>query len=109
MLVRHGLTPMEALQTATRNPAEFLGRLDSSGTLERGKVADMVLLDANPLSELGNTRRSRAVVANGRLFDRAALDGLLAAASADTSLKEGHTPRSSRRGMPLIKALPVPA
>ena len=82
LLVRHGLTPMEALQSATRNAAEFLERLDSSGTLERGKVADMILLDANPLSDIANTRRIRAVVANGRLFDRAALDGLLEAAAS---------------------------
>jgi imidazolonepropionase-like amidohydrolase len=82
LLVRHGLTPMEALQSATRNPAAFLGRLDSSGTLERGKVADMILLDANPLDDIGNTRTIRAVVANGRFFDRAALDGLLEAAAS---------------------------
>lgn len=82
LLVRHGLTPMEALQSATRNAAEFLGRLDSSGTLEHGKAADMILLDANPLSDIGNTRRIHAVVANGRLFDRAALDGLLESAAS---------------------------
>ncbi|MEP6550018.1 MAG: amidohydrolase family protein [Gemmatimonadales bacterium] len=77
LLVRSGLTPLEALRTATYNPAEFLGALDSLGTISAGKLADLVLLDANPLADITNTRRISAVVANGRLFDRAALDLLL--------------------------------
>src|SRR6185436_5083646 len=77
LLVRSGLTPVEALRTATYNPAEFLGALDSLGTVSKGKLADLVLLDANPLQDIRNTRRITAVVANGRLYDRAALDQLL--------------------------------
>ena len=77
LFVRAGLTPMQALQTATRNPAEFLGRLADIGTVEKGKLADLVLLDANPLDEIGNTRRIHAVVLAGRYFDRAALDRML--------------------------------
>jgi imidazolonepropionase-like amidohydrolase len=77
LFVRAGLTPMQALQTATRNPAQFLGRLDDLGTVEVGKIADLVLLDANPLDDIANTKRIRAVVLNGRYFDRAALDRLL--------------------------------
>ena len=77
LFVRAGLTPMQALQTATRNPAEFLGRLSDLGTVEKGKIADLVLLDANPLEEIGNTRRIHAVVLAGRYFDRAALDQML--------------------------------
>ena len=50
LLVESGLTPMEALQCATRNPALYFGRLDSMGTVEKGKLADLVLLDADPLS-----------------------------------------------------------
>jgi hypothetical protein len=69
LLVHSGLTPLEALRTATYNPAEYLGALDSLGAVGRGKVADLVLLDANPLSDIRNTRRISAVIANGRLFD----------------------------------------
>lgn len=77
LLVRAGLSPLEALRTATYNPAEFLGALDSLGTVRAGKLADMVLLDSNPLVDIRNTRRISAVIANGRVFDRAALDQLL--------------------------------
>ena len=82
LLVEAGLTPLEALRTATHNPAEFLGALDSLGTVATGKVADLVLLDANPLTDIRNTRRISAVIANGRLFDRAALNRLLAKVQA---------------------------
>ena len=76
-LVKAGLTPMEALQTATKNPAEYFGKLDSMGTVEKGKLADLVLLDANPLVVIDNVRAISAVVVNGRLLDRKALDRLL--------------------------------
>ncbi|HKR08139.1 MAG TPA: amidohydrolase family protein [Gemmatimonadaceae bacterium] len=77
LLVKSGLTPLEALQTATYNPAEFFGMQTSLGTVEKGKVADLVLLDANPLTDIANSRRIAAVIANGRLFDRPALAQLL--------------------------------
>ncbi len=77
LLVHSGLTPFESLRTATYNPAEFFNALDSLGTVSRGKLADLVLLDANPLTDIRNTRRISAVIANGRVFDRAALDSLL--------------------------------
>jgi len=73
LLVEAGLTPMEALQTATRNPAEFLGRLDSLGTVERGKIADLVLLDANPLQDIRNTRRIHAVIFGGNVIPQSPL------------------------------------
>lgn len=66
-LVASGLTPMEALQAATRNAAAFFGTLDSLGTVERGKVADLVLLEADPLADIRNTRRIGAVVIHGEL------------------------------------------
>jgi imidazolonepropionase-like amidohydrolase len=77
LLVKSGLTPLEALRTATYNPAEFLGALDSLGTVTTGKLADLVLLDANPLVDIRNTARVSAVVANGRVFDSTARRALL--------------------------------
>jgi imidazolonepropionase-like amidohydrolase len=73
LLVEGGLTPMEALQTATRNPAEFLGRLDSLGTIEEGKIADLVLLEANPLEDIRNTRKIYAVILGGKMIHKSAL------------------------------------
>lgn len=78
LLVDGGLTPLDALRSATLHPARFLGTEATMGSVEAGKVADLVLLDANPLEDIAHTRRIRTVVANGRLFDRAALDSLLA-------------------------------
>ncbi len=80
-LVESGLTPMEALQSATRNPAMYLGRLDSMGTVEKGKFADLVLLDADPLTDIHNTQKIEAVVVRGRYYTRADLDKLLASAA----------------------------
>ncbi|MEO8453030.1 MAG: amidohydrolase family protein [Gemmatimonadota bacterium] len=79
LFVRAGLSPMKALQTATKNPADFLGISDSLGTIERGKIADLVLLDANPLENIRNTMRIRAVIVGGRFLGRAELDLHLAA------------------------------
>jgi imidazolonepropionase-like amidohydrolase len=73
-----GLPTLEALQTATLNPAKALHATDSLGTVAVGKLADLVLLDADPLTDITNTTAIRGVVANGRYFDRAALDQLLA-------------------------------
>jgi imidazolonepropionase-like amidohydrolase len=75
--VEEGLTTLEALQTATLNPAKLLHGTDSLGTVAPGKLADLVLLDADPLADITNTTAIRAVVANGRYFDRAALNKLL--------------------------------
>jgi len=76
--VAAGFTPLEALQTATLNPAKFLGMEDRLGTIEKGKLADMVLLDANPLDDVANTQKIAGVVANGRYLSRADLDKMLA-------------------------------
>jgi imidazolonepropionase-like amidohydrolase len=75
--VEAGFTAMEALQTATIGPARFLGRPGSSGAVKEGRVADLVLLDANPLEDIRNTRRIAAVFANGRYYSRARLDRIL--------------------------------
>jgi len=73
-----GLTPLGALQAATRNAAEAAGLLDELGTIEVGKGADLVLLGADPLADPANTRSIEAVIARGRLLDRATLDRMLA-------------------------------
>ena len=80
LLVDAGLSPLSALQAATRNAAEFMGQLDRRGTVEVGKTADLVLLDKNPLADIHNTRSIQAVVLGGKLYPRAALDAMLAKA-----------------------------
>lgn len=75
-LVEAGLSPAEALKTATLNPALYFGVESEYGSVEPGGVADLLLLEANPLHDVRNTQRIRAVVFNGNLYDRAALDGL---------------------------------
>lgn len=85
--VAAGFTPMEALQTATINPAKFLGMDDRLGTIEKGKLADLVLLDANPLDDIRNTQKIAAVVVNGRYLSRGELDKMLAGAEAAASTK----------------------
>jgi imidazolonepropionase-like amidohydrolase len=77
-LVDAGLTPLQALQAATINAATFLAMADSVGTVQAGKVADLVLLDGDPLADIANTRRISAVVVGGRLIDAAARRRLLA-------------------------------
>ncbi len=77
LFVKAGFTPMEALQTATLNPAKYLGMQDRLGTIEKGKLADLVLLDANPLEDIANTQKIAAVFLNGRYFSRADLDKIL--------------------------------
>ena len=81
-MVRGGMPPLAALQTATLNPARYFGIEQTAGSVARGRRADLVLLDANPLSDIANLRRIRAVVAGGRLLDRRALDETLSRARA---------------------------
>jgi len=78
LLVSAGLSPMEALQTATIRAAEFLGVESRFGSVEVGKTANLVLLDANPLEDIHNTQKIRAVILRGKFLDRAQLDELLA-------------------------------
>jgi imidazolonepropionase-like amidohydrolase len=89
-LVEAGLTPAQALKTATWNPAKWQGRLESLGSIERGKLADLVLLDANPLADIHNTTKIRGVFANGKWFDRRSLDTMLA---QQESASQGAPPR----------------
>ncbi len=72
-----GLTPLQSLQTATLNVARWMHTERTSGTVSAGKNADLVVLDGNPLEDITNTRRIRAVVRSGKILERAALDTLL--------------------------------
>lgn len=87
MYVKAGLSPMEALRTATANPARFLGREKDLGTVETGKLADLVVLDANPLENINNIRKISALVHDGNYYPRETLDGMLAKAEALASRK----------------------
>ena len=76
--VQAGLAPADALRAATTGPAEYFGVQQTHAAVKAGYVADLLLLDADPLADIRNTRRIAAVVFNGNLYDRAALDGLQA-------------------------------
>jgi len=93
-----GFTPLEAIEAATRKSAEFLGLADSVGTIEPGKVADLVLLDADPLSDIRNTRRIAAVVLRGRLSDRRGIDEVLASVEAAEDRRVNDWPRRPQEG-----------
>jgi imidazolonepropionase-like amidohydrolase len=73
LLVEAGFTPLEALQAATLNPAKFLGKTDTYGTIQVGRAADLVLLDMNPLEDISHTRKIHAVVVGGKFFPLAAI------------------------------------
>ena len=77
LLVKAGLTPMEAIQSATISAAKCLGISDAHGTVEKGKVADLVLLEADPLADIANTKRIAAVVVGGKLLPKAKLQEML--------------------------------
>jgi imidazolonepropionase-like amidohydrolase len=81
-LSRAGLTNQRILESTTRLPAEWLGTLADRGTVETGKRADLVLLEASPLDDIRNTRRIAAVVFNGRYLPRSELDEMMAALAA---------------------------
>ncbi|HEY2930768.1 MAG TPA: amidohydrolase family protein [Acidobacteriota bacterium] len=87
LFVQAGFTPLEALQTATINPAKFLDQADSLGTVEKGKLADLVLLEANPLEDIHNTQKINAVVVNGRLIPKSELQAMLASVEAEANKK----------------------
>jgi hypothetical protein len=81
LLVSAGFSPLEALQAATLNPAKYFGRTADLGTVEVGKLADLVILEANPLDYIRNTERIAGVVTAGRYLDRQELDRLLSEAA----------------------------
>ena len=69
MYVEAGMTPMQAIESATRVPAEAMGLIADSGTIVAGKRADLVVLDADPLAAISNIRKLRWVIANGRVME----------------------------------------
>ena len=81
LLVEAGLTPVQVLRLATLEPARFLSKQETLGAVEKGKLADLVLLDGDPLADIKNTRRIRAVVVNGRLLEREELRRMLESAA----------------------------
>ena len=87
LMVEAGLSPMAALQTATSNPAKYLGREKDLGTVEKGKLADLVLLDADPLTDIKNTKKIAIVIVGGKLLTRGTLDKMLADIEALASKK----------------------
>ena len=82
-MVASGMPVFDVLRSATYKPAEFLGILDDLGTVEEGKLADLLLLAANPLENISNTQRVNAVIADGRLYERSDLDAVLAKVEAN--------------------------
>jgi adenine deaminase len=80
LLVEAGLTPAEALQAATRDPARFLGFADSLGTVETGKLADLVLLERDPLLDIRNVRSVHGVILGGRFHSAEQLGAFRTAA-----------------------------
>ena len=98
-LVEAGLTPLEALRTATLNPARYFEKTNEFGSVAKGLLADLVLIDGDPLADIRNTRRISAVVSNGRYLDRPALDAMLS--NAERLARSGkhdliHRPRPGR-------------
>jgi hypothetical protein len=92
-----GMTPADVIERATRRSAQFLGIDESVGTIARGKVADLVLLDADPLLDIRNTRRISAVVLRGELYDRAGLERIMAAVRAAPDRKIDDWGRNARK------------
>lgn len=77
VLVQAGLTPLEALKTATINPAKYFNMEDELGLVQEGMWADLVLLDANPIENIAHTKSIRAVIKNGTYFDKSQLGEIL--------------------------------
>jgi imidazolonepropionase-like amidohydrolase len=82
LLVNAGATPRQALHAATVEPARFLGRADDLGSVEPRKIADLVVLDADPLTDIRNTRRIHSIVTRGRVISPAARQQILAGVEA---------------------------
>ena len=91
-----GLTPSEALRAAALNPAKFLGLDKTLGTIESGKIADLVVLNADPLADIRNTQRINAVISNGRPLDRKALNKMLTLAEKTPNINRSSMMQARR-------------
>jgi hypothetical protein len=91
LLVESGVSPLGALQAATRNAAIFMDATDKYGSVTPGKIADLVLLDADPLKDIHNTTKISEVFLAGKEFDRAALDQTLRDAEATAKAESGRS------------------
>lgn len=80
IFVKYGLTPLQALQASVINGPRFLGKQERYGAIAKGKAADLLALDANPLQDIANTRKVRLVVSHGKVFERSKLDAMLESA-----------------------------
>lgn len=92
LFVEAGLTPMQALETATTNPAVLLGLSKIWGRVETGYTANLVLLSADPLADISNTRKIDSVVVNGKLLNRTQLDQLLDDAKVTVAISGSQQP-----------------
>jgi len=88
MLSDIGMAPYDILKTSTSNPARYLGELEEYGTIEVGKRADLVLLEANPLQDIANTRQIAGVLVQGRYFSQVDLDNILESVAKDNEATE---------------------
>lgn len=96
ILVKAGLSPEEALVSATRLPAIWLGIEDKIGTVEVWKYADLVLLDANPLKDIRNTRKIAGVFLNGKWIDKKIMDSMLSAVAERNTANKNKYDRKKR-------------
>ena len=83
LFVAAGMTSLQALRTATLNPAQYLGAMDKFGSVAAGKIADVVILEVDPTIDIRNTRKIKAVISNGNYIDRKQIDAMLARAKAN--------------------------
>jgi imidazolonepropionase-like amidohydrolase len=93
LMVEAGVSPLAALQSATRNPAQFMDAADRYGAVSPGKIADLVLLDADPLVDIHNTTKIFEVFLAGKEFDRVALNGML-----ERAVKSARAARATADG-----------
>jgi imidazolonepropionase-like amidohydrolase len=92
-----GMSPIEVLESATRRSAQFLRLGDSVGTVERGKIADLLLLDGDPLQDIRNTSLIAAVLTRGRVFERDGLENLKTAVLSAEDVKVDDWGRTRKR------------
>ena len=90
-----GMTPAEVIERTTRRSAKFLGLLDQTGTVEEGKIADLVLLDANPLDDIRNTKKISAVIVRGTVYDQKGIKKILAHVRAAPDIRTDDWGRTS--------------